>query len=160
MYDINKLFNVPKIAYYGAYMEFINFPEYISCDVIPIPGKYDVKHVSFGFQKNSPYLNVFNYYLMAMEERGISQQILEKYAASPPFCPDKSGQALGLDSCFTGFYVLFAGFIVGFSLFLLEIVLSKLFGIDISKHYETVFVPLCHNCRIKTDGNSLIKESP
>ena len=76
------------------------------------------------------------------------------------FCPDKSGQALGLDSCFTGFYVSFAGFIIGVPLFLLEIVLSKIVGIDISRHYETVFVPLCHNCRIKTDGNSLIKESP
>ena len=47
---------------------------------------------AFAFQKDSPYLKLFNYYLNAMEEKGLTHQIKEKYKKLPQHCPDKSGK--------------------------------------------------------------------
>ena len=78
--------------------------------MIAIPERYDPKPYAFGFQKNSPYLGLFNYYLNDMRERGRLQQIFKKYANAPQKCPDYSGQALGFNSCFTAFLILLVGF--------------------------------------------------
>ena len=49
---------------------------YGSCDIIAIPGKYDIQPYAFGFQKNSPYLSIFNHYIKELREKGSLQQIL------------------------------------------------------------------------------------
>ena len=56
------------------------FPEYENCEVVAIPAKYDTKPYAFGFQKDSPYLGVFNYYIKEMREKGSLKQIQKKYA--------------------------------------------------------------------------------
>ena len=50
--------------------------------------KYDFKPYTYGFQKDSPFLPMFNYYINEMKEKGILQQILAKYKPSPQICPD------------------------------------------------------------------------
>ena len=82
------------------------FPEYAACEVIAIPAKYDFKPYAYGFQKDSPYLPLFNHYLKDMREKGSLNQILKKYEAAPQVCPDSSGLPLGFDSCFTAFLLL------------------------------------------------------
>ena len=84
----------------------IAFPEYAACEVIAIPAKYDFKPYAYGFQKDSPYLPLFNHYLKDMREKGSLNQILKKYEAAPQVCPDSSGLPLGFDSCFTAFLLL------------------------------------------------------
>jgi hypothetical protein len=71
-------------------------PEYVSCQLIDIPGKYDFKPYSFGFQKNSPYLGLFDFYLNQLKEKGTMQQIIQEYVAKTPECPDYSGNPLGM----------------------------------------------------------------
>ena len=78
------------------------FAQFADCEIIAIPGKYDVKPYAYGFQKDSPYLGPFNFYLKQLRERGTTKKILENYETRSQVCPDYSGRALGFDNCFTG----------------------------------------------------------
>ena len=49
------------------------FPEYIACEVIDVPGEYDVKPWSYAFQKDSPFLDIFNHYMKIMVEKGAAK---------------------------------------------------------------------------------------
>ena len=84
------------------------------------PGKYNFKSVAYGFQKDSPFLPLFNYNLNKMRERGSLEQIKVKYEPPPQICPDYSGKALGVSSVFSGFGVLFSGVGIALLLFGLE----------------------------------------
>ena len=52
---------------------------YVNCKIVATPGKYDFKPYAFGFQKDSPFLPLFDYYLNEMKEKGILKQIQVKY---------------------------------------------------------------------------------
>ena len=67
---------------------FRNHPMYISCKVVATPAKYDFKPYAYGFQKDSPFLPMFNYFINEMKEKGSLEQILVKYEPPPQFCPD------------------------------------------------------------------------
>ena len=156
-YDMDMLYaHEDEVAMYEPNLVTQNRRIYLSCEIIAIPAKYDKKQVAFAFQKDSGYLPLFNHYLKIMEEKGISKQILEKYEATPPICADMSGQALGLKNCFTGFFPLFAGGMLGLLILFIEIFAFKTFGVDISKYYENVpdeGVEMCHNCGIDMNSN-------
>ena len=107
------------------------FPEYAACEVIAIPAKYDFKPLTYGFQKDSPYLPLFNYYMKDMREKGSLKQILNKYKAAPQVCPDSSGLPLGFDSCFTAFLALIGGMSTGLICFIIECG-SRIFGRHLS----------------------------
>ena len=81
-------------------------PEYTSCEVIAIPGKFALTPFGYGFQKNSPYLGLFNYFLHEMREKGVLKEILVKYESAAQVCPDLSGKPLGINSSFTAFLLL------------------------------------------------------
>ena len=100
------LFLKKKIRFSFFFLAYRAFPEYAACEVIAIPAKYDFKPYAYGFQKDSPYLPLFNHYLKDMREKGSLNQILKKYEAAPQVCPDSSGLPLGFDSCFTAFLLL------------------------------------------------------
>ena len=93
-----------------------SFDEYIDCKIVATPAKYDFKPYAWGFQKDSPFLPLFNYYLNAMKEKGSLQQIQVKYEPRPQSCPDYSGKSLGVGSVFSAFSVLFFG--IGMSVIL------------------------------------------
>ena len=84
------------------------------------PGKYKFKPVAYGFQKDSPFLPLFNYNLNKMRERGSLKQIKVKYEPPPQICPDYSGKSLGVNSVFSAFGVLFSGVGIALILFGLE----------------------------------------
>ena len=85
-----------------------------------IPSRISKISLAFGFQKNSPYLAIIDYYLKEMKEKGLSEQILAKYDPGDQICPDSSGQPIGFDSCFTAFLALIGGLGLGLILFLIE----------------------------------------
>ena len=62
------------IHYFDYLLHFLPttsaFPEYLDCDVTVIPAKYDFKPYAYGFQKDSPYLGLFNHYLKELREKG------------------------------------------------------------------------------------------
>ena len=91
------------------------------------PGKYSFKDLAYGFQKDSPFLPLFDYYLNEMKEKGSMKQIQAKYEPPPQTCPDYSGKALGVNSVFSAFGVLFSG--VGIALILFGVEkLTQSFG--------------------------------
>ena len=100
---------------------------YINCEILATPGKYDFKPHAYGFQKDSPFLPLFNYYLNEMIEKGSLKQIQVKYEPQPQVCPDYSGKSLGVGSVFAAFGVLFFGVGISAILFGLE-KLTQAFG--------------------------------
>ncbi len=52
-----------------------------------ISKKYDVKPYAYGFQKDSPFLGPFNYYLKELREKGNIKQILDQYESRPQVWP-------------------------------------------------------------------------
>ena len=97
-----------------------NLDAYINCKIVATPGKYNFKPVAYGFQKDSPFLPLFNYNLNKMRERGSLKQIKVKYEPPPQICPDYSGKPLGVNSAFSAFGVLFSGVGIALILFGLE----------------------------------------
>ena len=91
------------------------------------PGKYDFKPYAYGFQKDSPFLPLFDYYLKEMKEKGSLKQIQVKYDPSPQICPDYSGKSLGFGSVFAAFGVLCFGFGMALILFGIEKI-TQVFG--------------------------------
>ena len=63
-------------------------PEYANCEIIAIPEQYDFKPRAYGFQKDSPLLPLFNFYLREMREKGSLKKILDQYESRPQICPD------------------------------------------------------------------------
>ena len=88
---------------------YSEFSSYKSCKMIAIPTKYNFKPYAYGFQKDSPYLGLFNHYLKEMREKGVLKQILNKYETGTQVCPGESGKPLGFESCFTAFLALLSG---------------------------------------------------
>ena len=66
------------------------------CEIIRTPAKYDYQRFAYGFQKDSPFLDIFNFYLKELRERGSFSQIFKKYQSQPQVCPDYSGKPLGM----------------------------------------------------------------
>ncbi len=95
-------------------------PEYASCKVITVPEKYDYKRRAFGFQKNSPYVELFSYHLKKMKESGILQKIVDSYQVKEQICPDYNGQALDIKSCITAFIIMGIGFGASTIIWILE----------------------------------------
>jgi hypothetical protein len=95
--------------------------------LIAIPAKYDSKPYSYGFQKDSPYLDLFNYMIKDLKEKGSYDKIAANYEPEPQFCPDTSGQPLGFDSCITLYLIIIAGFSACICLLFLECLLHYLF---------------------------------
>ena len=108
------------LAFVIRFSCFRSFDVYINCEILAIPAKYDYKPYAYGFQKDSPFLPLFNYYLKEMKEKGSLKQIQAKYDPQPQFCPDFSGKPLGVGAVFTAFGVLFFGLCVALILFCIE----------------------------------------
>ena len=100
---------------------------YINCKIVATEGKYNYEPTAYGFQKDSPFLPLFNYYLNQIKDKGMMKQILGKYEPPPQICPDHSGKSLGFSSVFAAFGVLFFGVGIAVILFGLE-KLTQAFG--------------------------------
>ena len=85
-----------------------------------LPKKYDIKPYAFGFQKNSPFLPLFDFHLKKLQEKGAIDKILKEYGSKPQICPDYNGLPLGFDTCVSAFLVLIFGMAFGAFLFVLE----------------------------------------
>ena len=121
---------------------FRTLDAYINCKILATPGKYNVKPLAYGFQKDSPFLPLFDYYLNEMKEKGSMKQIQVKYEPPPQTCPDYSGKSLGVSSVFSAFGVLFSGIGITMILFGLE-KLTQAFGMkwSIFNSYGVVDYP-------------------
>ena len=123
---VNYLMDNSNVALYSHFQIIITFSEYEKCEIIAIPKKYNFQPIAFGFQKDSPYLDIFNYYLREMIEKGVMKQISERYKVSQQVCPDFNGSPLGFESCFAPYLILIIGTIMGFLFMIFEIITEKM----------------------------------
>ena len=84
--------------------------EYKECEIIALPRKYEAKPYGFAFQTNSPYLQLFNYYINRLRENGILERASKAFEPEPQECPDIRGKALGFENCSGAFLVMMIGF--------------------------------------------------
>ena len=98
------------------------FEEFQTCKIIALPAKYNIQPYAMVFQKDSPYLPLFNHYVNEMREKGALQQIMKHYQPDPQDCGDDTGRPLGFNNCITAFLVPIAGMILAMILFLIETV--------------------------------------
>ena len=92
--------------------------------------------MSIILQKDSPFLQIFNYYLNLKREDGSLEKIMNSYKPSPQKCPDYSGKALSLYSCFTAFILIIFGLFISAIIFSLEY-FGKNLMLDKMKNAET-----------------------
>ena len=77
--------------------------DFINCKIVEIPTKMVMSHVAWGFQKNSPFLPLFNNYLKKLDEKGAFQKLLQKFEPPSQVCPDGAGKPIGFSSSLTAF---------------------------------------------------------
>ena len=110
----------PSIALYRDFISMASFQIYKDCEVLAIPAKYRYTPCGFALQKNSPYLQLFDYYLIEMRDKGMFQKILSKYEPGAQQCPDLNGLPIEFNMCFTAFLALLGGMSLGLILFIIE----------------------------------------
>ena len=88
--------------------------EYEKCEIIILPKRYNMQLFTLGFQKDSPYLGLFNYYLRKMRQEGSLDKNVKGYEAAQQACPDKTGKALGFKNLIFPIFILVLGCKDGF----------------------------------------------
>ena len=83
--------------------------EFQDCLIVATEGKYNPKPVAWLFQKHSPYLDIFNFYMNEFIEKGTWNAIQSQYRDSPQICPKLSGKPIEITTCFTAFLTLIVG---------------------------------------------------
>ena len=121
-------------AYYDVYDGIRTHEAYERCEIKAIKAKYDIKPVAYGFQKDSPFLDLFNFYLKEMRETGALDQIIKKYESSPQVCQDYSGKPLGVGSVSAAFAMFIAALLVA----------SIIFGLEFLASFTNFSVRLCN----------------
>ena len=77
-----------KVANFAPYLNIAFHPKVKACEILVIPGKYALSPYAFGYQKDSPYAEIFDYHIERMRATGVLDKIKTKYAPSPQECPD------------------------------------------------------------------------
>ena len=63
--------------------------EFIDCQIISTPGKYDFKPLAIGYRKDSPYAEMFDFHIGQIRATGVLDKIKIKYNnAFQQECPD------------------------------------------------------------------------
>ena len=91
------------------------------CNALNLPTKFDFIQVGYAFQKYSPYLNLFNYYLKKLEEGGTFYNLKNKYNRLPRVCSSDGGRPIGFSNTITAFIAFLIGMALGASLLILEL---------------------------------------
>lgn len=141
---------------------FRNSPQYQNCEVAIIPKILHKEHISFGFQKDSPYLPLFNYQIQIMQENGVFDQIFEKYKVQKQECPGPS-LSLGFENCITAFFPIIVGLVISLILFVVEFHPNSWTKLSIFLNYynqteqsNDLFYTVCTECKKPIDNVSKI----
>lgn len=114
--------------------------------------------VAWILQKDSPYTEVFNYYLLEFIEKGQWSSIQKKYMAGPQVCPDFSAQPIGFESACTPFLIFVFAIILTFGLLLFEILNEKCFSNSKSSTKQaTTLMEVEQSQRIIEKNQSILK---
>ena len=125
-----------NVAYIDNYLGIRTFDAYEKCEIKAIKAKYNIKNIAFGFQKDSPLVDLFNYYLTEMRETGALDQIMKKYESGPQVCQDYSGKPLGFGNVSSAFAIILFALLLVVAMFLVEWLASI---VKIRKRMERFF---------------------
>ena len=98
---------------------------YQKCEALNLPEKFEFIQVAYAFQKYSPYLKLFNYYLKKLEEGGTFHNLKNKYNRLPQVCSSDGGGPIGFSNTITAFIAFLIGLALGASLLILELLYHK-----------------------------------
>ena len=76
-----------KKAIFAAYTELAVFDEFINCEFIQVPGKYDPLDYAIAYQQNSVYAELLDYWIIRMKENGALDSLKTKYRLDAQECP-------------------------------------------------------------------------
>ena len=93
---------------------------YKKCQILALPEKYQLQPFGFAFQKDSPYLDIFNFYINNLRESGALTRIFKDVEPAPQDCPKMEGTSLGFNNCFGAFLVMIVGVGTGILLLIAE----------------------------------------
>ena len=68
--------------------------EYSDCQILVTEGQYFNRPYAWPFPKHSPFLQIFNFYIGEMFEKGQWNAIQKKYEPMDQVCPDMSGSPI------------------------------------------------------------------
>ena len=94
---------------------------YQKCEALNFPAKFEFIQVAYAFQKYSPYLKLFNYYLKKLEEGGTFYNLKNKYNRLPRVCSSEGGRPIGFSNTITAFIAFLIGMTLGAFLLILEL---------------------------------------
>ena len=130
--------------------------EFAKCHVMAIPSKICTMPMAFGFQKNSPYLPIFNFHIKKMIEKGTFDKFYQQFLPQPQVCPESAGKPLGFTSTLTGFLAYIAGIILGLIILIFEYQIDKIQG---NPFYRQKNINEAEKKRIKLEVQSNIMEN-
>ena len=94
--------------------------EYKQCKVIILPKTYTTNRVAIGFQKDSPFSGLIDYYIKQMKQDGALDKFIQDYKVLPQTCPDNTGKALGFNNLMFPFLVMASGCLISLIIALIE----------------------------------------
>ena len=101
-------------------MHIRSLKEYANCSIVETKGKYFTQPYAWAFPKYSPYLEIFDFYISQVIEKGQWDAIENRYKANPQVCLDMSGMPIEFANCFTAFLAWISGLFLGLLLLLFE----------------------------------------
>ena len=114
----------------SSFVDFFSVSdEYLRCEIVAIPEKYYSVPFPWAFPKNSPYLDIFNFYITELIESGQWNAILKRYQPSSPNCPDLNGKPIEFNNCISAFIVLIFGLLTALLTLFFEKANILIFGI-------------------------------
>ena len=99
------------------------------CDIISTPQNYDKGSTSYVLlQKDSPYRELFNYYIIRLKEGDLHQRPYDTYFPyyEGDVCPGLVGKPLGLKNCISAFLFLGIGIVAAILILIGEIIKEKM----------------------------------
>ena len=87
--------------------------EFINCEIVATEGRYYEHPYAWGFQKDSQYLDCFNFFFQEYIEKGYYDAINERYEPQQQQCPDLSGKPVPFYNVITGFLLMVGGMALG-----------------------------------------------
>ena len=94
----------------GIFVSFFSSSkEFEECLIVATKTKYTGSPIAWAFPKNSPYLDIFNFYIYEFIENGQWDSIQNEYEPKPQVCLDLSGKPIEISITISAFLYLFGG---------------------------------------------------
>ena len=78
---------------------------YIDCKIISLKQKYEFRLHGLAFHQDSPYILLFNYFILCLKEIGTKTRIAQAYDPMFPLCPGLKGKTFWIQELHWRFFM-------------------------------------------------------